>query len=221
VLVADTFIHKVVDRIRALGLLDDSLIVFAADHGESLGEHDSWFEHGPLPYNTTAHVPLYYVGRGLPAGRRVAAPVELIDLYPTLRDLLFPGRQVEGLEGHSVVALLAPGAVDAKVTAGFCCAFSEAGRRPNYYQSVQDASWKLVYNDNRRQGDPARPGGFELYHLDDDPLETRNLAASDTEQLRRLRKELFAWRKSPRAGATEDGDDAETRKALKALGYVN
>ncbi len=54
---------------RALGLLEDSLIVFAADHGEELGEHNSWFEHGPLPYNTTAHVPLFFVTeRPSPAG---------------------------------------------------------------------------------------------------------------------------------------------------------
>jgi hypothetical protein len=135
--------------------------------------------------------------------------------------LFFPEAKVDGLEGHSLVPLLAPGKPDARVMAGYCCAFSEAGSRRNYFQSVQDASWKLVYNDNRRQGDPARPGGFELYHLPADPLETKNLAAADTDQLRRLRKELFAWRKNARHNVTEDGEDAETRKALKALGYVN
>lgn len=221
ILVADAAIQAVLDHLRQLGLLEDSLVIFTADHGESLGEHDSWFEHGPLPYNTTAHVPLFFAGRGLPAGRRVEEPVELVDLYPTLRDLFFPGRKLAGLEGHSLVPLLAPGEPDQTVREGFCCAFSEAGRRPNYFQSVQDGSWKLVYNEHRRRDDAARPGGFELYHLDADPLETQNLAAADPEQVRRLRKQLFAWRKSPRADATEDGDDAETRKALEALGYIN
>ena len=61
VLVADRHIRKLLDEMRSLGLLEDSLIVFAADHGEELGEHNSWFEHGPLPYNTTAHVPLLFV----------------------------------------------------------------------------------------------------------------------------------------------------------------
>ncbi|HYG61219.1 MAG TPA: sulfatase, partial [Thermoanaerobaculia bacterium] len=221
ILVTDVAIQAVLDRIRQLGLLDDSLIVFTADHGESLGEHDSWFEHGPLPYNTTAHVPLFVVGRGLPAGRRVGSPVELVDLYPTLRDLFFPGRKVEGLEGNSLVPLLAPGEPGDAARAGFCCAFSEAGRRPNYFQSVQDGGWKLIYNEHRRRDDPARPGGFELYDLKADPLETKNLATAKAEEVRRLRKQLFAWRKSPRSDASEDGDDAETRKALEALGYIN
>jgi arylsulfatase A-like enzyme len=223
VLVVDAAIQGALDRARELGLLDDALIVFASDHGESLGEHGSYFEHGPLPYNTTARVPLFFIGRGLPAGRRVDRPVELVDLYPTLRDLFFPGEDVEGLEGHSLVPLLAPGKTDPTMAARFCCAFSEAGRRPNYYQSVQDATWKLVYNSNRQRDvgdDAAKPGGFELYHLAEDPLETRNLAAAQTGQLRRLRRELFGWRKAPRAEGDEEGD-AETRKALKALGYVN
>src|SRR6185295_484233 len=88
VLLADRYIRKLLDEMRSLGLLEDSLVIFAADHGESLGEHNSWFEHGPLPYNTTAHVPLFFVMDGLAAGRRVDRPVELVDLYPTLRELI-------------------------------------------------------------------------------------------------------------------------------------
>ena len=82
--VADEAIAKLLDEARAQGLLDDALVILTSDHGESLGEHDSWFVHGPLPYNTTARVPLVFLGTDVPAGRRVGRPVELIDLYPTL-----------------------------------------------------------------------------------------------------------------------------------------
>jgi len=157
--VADRYIRKVLDRARELGLLEDSLIVFTADHGESLGEHGSWFEHGPLPYKHDARVPLVFVRDGLPAGSRIARPVELIDLYPTLRDLVVPGYEVPGLEGRSLAGLLR-----GEDSPDFRLAFSEAGEKPRYFRSVQDGRWKMVLGVGGR-----RPTGVELYDLAADP----------------------------------------------------
>ncbi|HEV2853568.1 MAG TPA: sulfatase [Thermoanaerobaculia bacterium] len=218
VLVADAYIRKLLDEMRSLGLLEDSLIIFAADHGEELGEHNSWFEHGPLPYNTTAHVPLFFVMDGLRAGRRVDRPVELVDLYPTLRDLIAPDRQVPGLEGKSLWPLLRDG--DAKA---FRQAFSEAGRRPNLYHSVQEPAWKLVFNSGgkRSRAATSSTGGFELYNLKEDPLEARNLAAVHPEEVRRLRRDLVAWMRKARSMGDDEEGDPETERALRALGYLN
>jgi arylsulfatase A-like enzyme len=218
----DSYIRKLLDEMRSLGLLEDSLVIFTADHGEELGEHDSWFEHGPLPYNTTAHVPLFFVMNGLPPGRRVDRPVELVDLYPTLRDLIAPDRKVEGLEGHSLWPLLRDGQ-PAKGDDPFHLAFSEAGRRPNLYHSVQESTWKLVFNSGgkRSRAATSTTGGFELYNLLEDPLETRNLAAARPEDVRRLRRELVAWMRRARASGDEEEVNGENERALKALGYVN
>ena len=223
VLVADEYIDKLLAEMRSLGLLEDSLIIFAADHGESLGEHNSWFEHGPLPYNTTAHVPLLLVMNGLPAGRRIDQPVELVDLYPTLRELIAPGREVPGLEGHSLWPLLRNGEPDSRDAAAFQQAFSGAGRRPNLYSSVQETTWKLVFNAGGRRARLANSatGGFELYDLASDPLEARNLAATKPEEVRRLRRALVAWMRQARAVGDEEEGDAETERALRALGYIN
>jgi len=211
VLVADTYIRKVLDRARELGLLDDSLIVFTADHGESLGEHGSWFEHGPLPYNTTAHVPLFFVRNGLPAGSRIGRPVELIDLYPTLRDLVVPGYEVPGLEGRSLAGFLR-----GKDSPDFRLAFSEAGEKPRYFRSVQDGTWKLVLGVGGRRGDR-----MELYNLVSDPRETRDVATANPEELRRLRGELMRWVKNRPGRHAGQEEDEETLKALRALGYAN
>jgi arylsulfatase A-like enzyme len=214
VLVADLYIDRVLDRARELGLLEDSLIVFTSDHGESLGEHGSWFEHGPLPYNTTARVPLFFVRDGLaalPAGTRIGRPVELIDLYPTLRDLVVPGYEVPGLEGKSLAGFLR-----GQDGPDFRLAFSEAGEKPRYFRSVQDGKWKLVLGVGGR-----RPTGLELYDLAADPQETRNVATLHPEELRRLRGELMGWvRNRPGRHAGQE-DDEETLKALRALGYAN
>lgn len=222
VLVADRYIQKLLDQMRSLGLLEDSLIVFAADHGEELGEHNSWFEHGPLPYNTTGHVPLFFVMDGLAAGQRIDRPVELIDIYPTLRDAVAPDRQIEGLEGHSLWPFLRPAKAGPRETDVFRQAFLEAGNRPNLYHSVQEGTWKLVFNSggksSRAAGSPT--GGFELYDLSTDPLEMKNLAATKTEEVRRLRKDLVAWMQKARSSGDEDEVNSETERALKALGYV-
>ena len=211
VLVSDVYIRKVLDRARELGLLEDSLIVFTADHGESLGEHGSWFEHGPLPYNTTAHVPLFFVRDGLPSGRRIGRPVELIDLYPTLRDLVVPGREVPGLEGQSLAGFLR-----GQDGSDFRLAFSEAGEKPRYFRSVQDAAWKLVLGVGGRRGDL-----MELYDLRADPRETRNVATAHPEELRRLRGDLMRWVKDRPGRHAGQEEDEETLKALRALGYAN
>ncbi len=124
---ADRAIGDLLDHARRLGLLDDALVIFTADHGESLGEHGSWFEHGPLPYNTTARVPLLVFGKGVASGRRVERPVELVDLYPTLRELVAPRREVRGLEGNSLAPWLSPREPREAVASSFRYSYSEAG----------------------------------------------------------------------------------------------
>ena len=224
--VADEFIGKLLDEMRSLGLLKDSIIVFAADHGEELGEHNSWFEHGPLPYNTTGHVPLFIVMNRAPGGpteRRVDRPVELIDIYPTLRDAIAPEREVQGLEGHSLWPFLLPRSITPREADLFRQAFTEAGRRPNLYHAVQEGTWKLVFNSGGKHSRAAESttGGFELYDLTADPLEMNNLAASRTEEVRRLKRDLVNWMKKTRSMGDEDEVNGETERALKALGYVN
>ena len=207
---ADRYVGELLDRARQLGLLDDALVIFTADHGESLGEHGSWFEHGPLPYNSTARVPLLVVGTGVAAGRRVERPVELVDLYPTLREMVTPRQEVKGLEGQSLLPWLRDGAPREAVASQFRYSYSEAGERPHYFRSVQDGGWKLVQAFRRRGRQAGVPGGWELYDLARDPGETANLASTHPQEVRRQRGTVH-----------EEGADSDAERALRALGYVN
>jgi len=94
------------DELREAGLYDELLIVVSADHGESMVDHDYHFSHG-LVYDSTIHVPLLIK---LPhqafGGTRVDEPVQLVDLYPTLLDLLGLGRRPLELHGRSLVPAL-------------------------------------------------------------------------------------------------------------------
>lgn len=228
ILVVDRAIERLMARLGELGLLADALVIVTADHGESLGEHDYYLEHGRLPYNPTLHVPLFvYRTDGQGAGRRIAEPVELLDLYPTLRELVAPRAPVAGLEGKSLAALLGGEGPSAEARAAFRYAFSGAGGGSplTHYRSVQDSGWQLVFHPpfTGKKGD--LPAKTELYDLTQDPLAAHDLAATDPERTRRMMQVLAKWMDGrlwispPKGLAAKNSED--TLKALKALGYVN
>jgi len=218
---ADRKIGELLAAAERFGLLDDALVIYTADHGESLGEHGYYFGHGRLPYRPGAWVPLIvsWPAGGVAAGRRVERPVELVDLLPTLRDLIAPDAEVPGLEGDSLVPLLR-GEPPAGAAERFDYAYAEAGggSPTTHYRTVEDEQWKLVYH-------PAfdgRPKLYELYDLAADPLETRDLIADRLDQARRLRAVLDDWLKGDwiRMRPRDVEHDEETLEALKALGYI-
>lgn len=219
---ADAQIGALLERIDELGLLDDALVVFTADHGESLGEHGYYFGHGRLPYEPGAHVPLVMSWPGrIAAGQRVPEVVELVDLYPTLVDLLAHDREVPGLEGESLAPLLV--AAGEEAPAGFEYAFAEAGggSPTTHFRSVRDERWKLIYHPPLGQ----QPRSWELYDLAADPGETVNLWERETRQFQRLRSALAGWMKGSdwirKRPHEVEVHSEETEKALRALGYIN
>ncbi len=85
---ADAILASVLDRLRAASLLDRTLVVVTADHGESLGEHGET-THSMFVYEGAIRVPLVVWRPGLvPAGRVVSEPVRLVDVAPTVLELL-------------------------------------------------------------------------------------------------------------------------------------
>jgi len=87
-------------HLESTGRLADTLIVFTADHGESLGEREIWFDHMGL-YENTLRIPLILAGPGIPAERVVRGPVSSIDVAPTLATLF--GFSLPDARGRSLV----------------------------------------------------------------------------------------------------------------------
>lgn len=251
---ADEEIGKALDTLKDLGIWRDALVVMTADHGESLGEHDYYFGHGRLPHNPGSHVPLIVSSpnqrRQGTGGHRVAETVELVDLYPTLRQWLVPSLEVPGLEGRSLLPLLdvAKGGVakdgvakngGAEVAAAAPSvdtddpvAFSNAGGGAplTHYRSVQNQQFKLVYHpplETRRQ---TRPERWQLFDLSVDPGEVNDLLAADElspeqeRQLRLLRRQLSEWMDGRQWIRPPKGQieahNEEMEKTLRALGYI-
>lgn len=234
---ADEEIGRAITEMQRLDIWDDALVVMTADHGESLGEHDYWFGHGRLPHNPGSHVPLIISSpqqrQGQGAGQRVDEPVELVDLFPTLRQWLVPSFEVPGLEGRDLLPLMA-GAVDQAVgESDDGVAFSHAGGGSplTHYRSVQNDAFKLNYHPPLITKKRTRPERWQLFDLEADPGEENDLLAEGVEltseqerQLRQLRRQLVDWMAGrqwivpPKGHKEAHTEDME--KTLKALGYM-
>jgi arylsulfatase A-like enzyme len=81
---ADAQVGRLVERLRLLGLLDETAVIVTSDHGEGLGDHGE-LEHGTNVFDELVRVPLVIRAPGLPAGRRLSGAAQLEDLAPTLR----------------------------------------------------------------------------------------------------------------------------------------
>ena len=84
---ADKHVGMVLDKLRELGLYEDTAVIVTADHGECLGELGSYNEHGDADYCTT-HIPLIVKWPGVPAGAQIGGLHYNVDLLPTLAELL-------------------------------------------------------------------------------------------------------------------------------------
>jgi arylsulfatase A-like enzyme len=100
----DAQIGRLLDGLAPLGLADDVVTVITADHGESLGEHDFYFDHGEFLYDTCLRVPLVIHAPGY-SSVRVNDLVGTIDVAPTILELLAASPLVD-IQGRSLVPYL-------------------------------------------------------------------------------------------------------------------
>ena len=204
-------------RLDKLGALKDTLVVVTNDHGEEFGEHETWGHVFSL-YEELVRAPLViHYPPMFPAGLRVNEVVEQVDLTPTLLDALGvpPIREAEG---QSLLPLVTN---------------TPTRQRPFYAlldfrndrRAVRVGRWKLFIN--------TRDGSEELYDLERDPREQRNLAGKRPIALRaaqvymgealavRNKAQRLQGISAPRKiQRVEAQMDEATRKELEALGYL-
>lgn len=208
----------------------DLVIVIASDHGESLGEHEFYFDHGEYVYDAASRVPLAIV---LPeshpwhGAHRCPAWVSLVDVVPTLFEVLGkepPPEMAERIEGRSLAPCLRgeelpPQPVFLESGASL---FPELVRRrvnhelPGRFRGVTSEGWKLIWTPFAAEDE-----AWELYDLAADPGESRDLYRPDHPQALRLRPLLDAWlARSAEVEAEPRTLTEEDIEALRLLGYV-
>ena len=198
-------IARMVDGLRRSGLYDRTLLVVTSDHGDELYDHGG-LEHGRTLWNEVLHVPLVVKfpkgarPASLPA--RVERVTQSIDLYPGLLGAVGI-EPAKGIAGHDLFA----------DTARTEVAYSQA---PGLW-SLVDFPYKAIVLERRKRA--------ELYDFAADPRETTDLAATKSDELRRLVRLGEGLRKAlPKLGAsTPEGElalDPETIEQLRSLGYI-
>jgi Flp pilus assembly protein TadD len=200
------YVDSVIGRlITAFDNRGGGLVVFAADHGESLGEHGEG-THGFFIYDSTVTVPLVFrwPGRIRPASSTAAA--RLIDVTPTILDLA-GAPAVSDVDGVSLRAALEGGPAPAE---------------PAYIETFQpwtSYGWsplKAIRHRGMKLIAAPRP---ELYDLAQDPGESRDVRTERSADESALRRILEAAQSRP--AAAQAAVDPEARARLEALGYVS
>lgn len=184
----DESVGNLLDTMKTMGIDENTIIIFTADHGESLGDHNYYFGHGLLPYDASSRVPLILKTPDRKSKGKVRnSPVQLIDIMPTVLDVLnIPVNQE--VQGKSLIPSILE---DRNGISEY--AFSEAGVWENYQHIIRTKKWKLIHIPNERYQRIMRGMPFELYDIENDPNELDNLIEVETQIAEKLKKELFSW----------------------------
>ncbi len=215
-----TYLDYELDRLfkhmDALGVLDNTLVMITADHGEYLGERGNYFCHVGV-FDETMRIPLIMRLPGkLPAGRVLEGMTMNIDLVPTALDIL--GIKSEGMEGTSLVPL-----IEEKAEEVHEYVIDEGAHGSQI--AIRTTKWKFI----KTLEDVSYSPGFkldkgltELYHLEHDPGEEKNVARDNAGVIADFEGLLSRWL-ADRTGGDEAQmieADEETKKKLEALGYL-
>jgi choline-sulfatase len=241
----DRFIHEAIDRydgeilhndsslellagkLKQLGILDNTLIIVLSDHGEEFWDH-GWTAHGQSVYQELTHCVLTMWNPALlPAPRRIGDPVQLIDVMPTLLDLL--GLQApEIMEGQSLVPLAQgrPFQRRGLVISSRFAAANPLGLVPENSTdsfAVIDSQWKLIFRNKVRNTNIKR---VELYDRVSDRDERNDLASLHSREVETRMSALMQWieaQKKIHAVIGHTGTsvlDRQTIEQLRSLGYL-
>jgi arylsulfatase A-like enzyme len=240
----DAEIARLLERLRSLGLAENTLVVFTADHGEEFLEHGRMF-HGQSAYGELNLVPLVLWRPGtIPKAAVVDEPVETIDLMPTLLEMSRL-RLPKEAQGQSLVPLLLSAGRPSGDIRKASMAVGDGSNRETQWKSrpaitekwasvddrppldtdsvsIVSDGWKLVHNTRRHAGTPE----YELYDFLNDQLDQKNVADAHPEIVQRLAKSLERWRSLATAAQLKPDAElpqtmsAEQLQRLKSLGYI-
>ncbi|MGH9340380.1 MAG: sulfatase-like hydrolase/transferase [Acidobacteriota bacterium] len=211
---ADQMVGQIIEALKRKQLYEETLIVVAGDHGESLGEHEEQ-THGFFIYDSTLRVPLILklpvtLKRRFETRSVVDELVQLADVSPTLLQILNIDRP-ESFQGYSLLEIMQGG--EHLRNRG---AYSES-YYPNEFGWSELKAWRT--KDHKFILSP-KP---ELYDLRTDPGETRNIIDQDQSLAARLERDLLKFIEShsnPDAARAQTQISGEELARLQALGYV-
>jgi len=194
----DDRLNKLFKNMNKLGLDKNTIVVITSDHGESFGSHNT-LGHAGL-HESIVHVPLWFHGPGIPAGKAVDSLVRHVDIVPTILDFagIKPDIPYE-LSGRNLGPII-DGKSDDRLDAVYC---TECGRQKT--RSIRTYTWKFICSIQEKERADHMPVR-ELYNMEKDPYEERNVIEQYPEKAAELEQRLFKWVENEcrRYGRAED-----------------
>jgi arylsulfatase A-like enzyme len=211
----DAEVGHVLEALERSAVRDQTLVLLSSDHGESLGEHDYFFDHGENLFDPSLRIPLVLAGPGIERSRRSSELASTLDIVPTLLDAL----KVSYPPDLAGVSLL--GAARGEPLARQ----QLPGQNDRNLLAVWDRRFKLVATPNESGS------SYALFDRELDPGETRDAGPANADELREQRRELELFRERIDSQLVKtrrllegrpEGEplSAEACERLKALGYI-
>jgi arylsulfatase A-like enzyme len=223
----DDRVGEFICTLSSMGLLDDTLIILTADHGENLGEHDL-LGHQYCLYDTLLRVPLIIRSPRISSGgQRITSMVQTLDIMATIADVL--GVQESWQPGASRWNSLVPLGLDRasnadRAYAQYLHSLVERFQRryPSFDYSKYDRRlWSIRTEQHKLILDDR--GSTDLYAYRTDPLEASNVASQQPKLVEELKGELDDWLArlgAPVIGPLEEDPDSLVLERLRSLGYL-
>jgi tetratricopeptide (TPR) repeat protein len=208
----DEMIGEILEFFEDEGLLENTLVIITSDHGEGFYEHGV-SGHSDFIYETTQHVPLIFWCPGLiPANKKIPSQVRLVDIPPTILDLL-------GIEPETEMAGIS--LIDALIRE------KELKNLPSYcesYRCYHNFGWSKLYGLSTGEWKYILAPEPELYNLKEDPDEKDNVYNQNPEMVYELDKELTGiiqqYEREIQLETDENNISESTKRDLVTLGYV-
>lgn len=209
----DFHIGQLIRFLEKNKLIKNTLIVFTADHGESMVEKGIYFCHAGM-YNPVIHVPLILSQPGkIPAGILVTSTTGHIDIFPTIIRLAGIAHPMDHIAGKSLVPTFKNPGIDLH---DFVVSEAVNG----VIRTVYQGGYKYI---KPYPSDWACPEPY-LYQAWDDYSEVKDLKGNDPERLQNMESLLEEWLKDAQKNALEVTEnqklDPKTKKVLETLGYI-
>jgi arylsulfatase A-like enzyme len=210
---ADSKIGRLVDALRGWGLMDRTVLMITADHGEVLDEHGGIFNHGYL-WDSCVRVPLIVnFPPAVPSGAVIKDVVQSIDICPTALSLMGEP-PLAGAQGVDLTGLM-----NGDPPAREALAYTLGGITEGEGYSLTGPRWKLAWLDDEH---------VELYDLQNDPGETKNLVDQEPVLAAELKRRLLTWIEESAAAAEVPRSETanlqrlseEVKERLRTLGYI-
>lgn len=223
---ADAQLARLIEELKRSGRWERTLVVLTSDHGEGLGSHGYWFDHGTYLYDEELHVPLIVrFPSDAHAGTRVKSQVRLLDIAPTVLDFL-GARETLSTSGESLVVAASGAPDDAERAsyalsdiAGDVSGFAIGGRR----MSLRAKGCKLIWSSAHWLDTQRVPEREEFYTLGRDPNELDDLrrdGGKPAYPFEDLARQLEAWREATASARGEEELAPDVIARLKQLGYL-